>query len=132
MVKRIVMIVLFSLVIIAVYGNFSPQGNMETTFSNLQTSMTTIAYAGELNEIRSVVDEFIVLMKIRGTDEGKLLALELDEKINNLELVKMSCNQKISTLELAFEINPYEKIQQICPALKKISLSKAVELFRLI
>ena len=105
---------------------------METTFSNIQTSMATIAYAGELNEIRTITDEFMVLMTIRGTDEGRLLALELDEKINNLQLVKMSCNQKISTLELAFERNPYEKIQQICPALEKISLSKAVELFRLI
>jgi len=126
------MIVLLSFVIIAVYGNLSPQGNMETTFSNIQTSMATIAYAGELNEIRTITDEFMVLMTIRGTDEGRLLALELDEKINNLQLVKMSCNQKISTLELAFERNPYEKIQQICPALEKISLSKAAELFRLI
>jgi len=48
---------------------------------------------------------------------------------NNLQLVKMFCNEEISTLELVFENNPYKKLQQICPELKNLSLPKAAQLF---
>ena len=64
--------------------------------------------------------------------EAEEFAKKLDERVNSLGLVKMYCQQRISTLELAFEKNPYEKVQQICPTLKNISFGKAVELFRLI
>ena len=76
--------------------------------------------------------EFLVLRTIRGTEDGKELATKIDERINNLDLVKMYCNQRISTLELAYENDPYEKLQQLCPSLKSVSFTKAVELFRLI
>ena len=132
MVMRLVAIILIAIALIGIFGNFSSQGNMVSTFQNLQASITTIAYAGELNEIKTAVDEFLVLRTISGTEDGKLLAEKIDKRINNLELVKKYCNQEISTLELSYEENPYEKLRQMCPALENLSTSKAVQLFRLI
>jgi len=109
-----------------------PQGNLEASFNNIQASMATVAYAGELEQIKISVDEFIHLRTIRGTDEGKALAEKIDDRLNNLELVKMYCDEEISTLKLVNENDPYEKIQEICPKLKEISISKAAQLFRLI
>jgi hypothetical protein len=132
MVMRLVFIVLVAIALVGIFGNISSQGNLSATFENIQTSMTTVAYAGELDEIKSAVNDFLYLRTIRGTDEGKELAEKLDQKLNNLELVKMYCNEEISTLQLAYEFNPYEKIQQLCPKLHDVSLSKAAHLFRLI
>ena len=131
----VVKIVLFLVIAFAVFGianTFLPQGTMTLTVQNLKSSIEMIAYADELNEIPNVVDEFLVLRTIRSTEDGKELAAKIDEKINNLDLVKMYCNQRISTLELAYENDPYEKLQQLCPSLKSVSFTKAVELFRLI
>jgi len=131
----VVKIVLFLIIGFAVFGianTFLPQGTMTLTVQNLKSSIEMIAYADELDEIPNVVDEFLVLRTIRGTEDGKELAAKIDEKINNLDLVKMYCNQRISTLELAYENDPYEKLQQLCPSLKSVSFTKAVELFRLI
>jgi hypothetical protein len=132
MVPRIILISIIVIVLAGVFVNFSPQGNMLKPLQNIQASFTTVVYAGELDEIRKAVNEFLVLREIKGTAEGKALAAKIDKRMNDLELVKMNCNQEISTHELAFEKNPYEKIQQICPTLKNISLTKAIELFRLI
>ena len=126
------MLPLIVIVLVGIFANFSSQGNMLKPFQNIQTSFTTVMYAGELDEIRKAVDEFLVLREIKGTEEGKALATKIDQRMNVLEIVKMNCDEEISTLELAYEKNPYEKLQQICPSLKNISLSKAVELFRLI
>src|SRR3990170_3953464 len=103
MIMRLVAIVLIAIALVGIFGNLSPQGNLEATFQSLQTSMTTVAYAGKF-----------------------------DERLNNLQLVKMYCDEEISTLKLVNENNPYEKIQQICPKLQEISLSKAAQLFGLI
>jgi len=132
MVLRIVYIGLIVVALVGIFGNISSLGNLSTTFQSLQTSITTVAYAGEIEEIRTAVDEFLVLRTIQGTQNGKVLAEKIDERLNNLELVKMYCEKEISTLELSYEYNPYEKIQQICPKLKELSFLKAVELFRLI
>ena len=105
---------------------------MNGTIQNLQTSVITLTYAGEFDEIRESVNDFLKLRNIRSTSEGEALAASLDQRLNNLQLVKIYCEQKISTLELAFEINPYQKLQELCPSLQEISLSKAAELFRLI
>jgi len=131
----VVKIVLFLVIAFAGFGiadTFLHQGTMALTVQNLKSSIEMIAYADELNEIPNVVDEFLVLRTIRSTEDGKELAAKIDEKINNLDLVKMYCNQRISTLELAYENDPYEKLQQLCPSLKSVSFTKAVELFRLI
>jgi len=129
---RIILIVIIVVVAIGIYGNLSPQGSMSTTFQNLQTSLTTIAYAGEFDAIKTSVDEFMLLRTIYGTEDGKLLAVKLDDRLNNLELVKIYCDEEISTLELVKERNPYKKLQEICPKLKSLSTSKAAQLFRLI
>lgn len=126
------MLPLIAIVLVGIFANFSPQGNMLKPFENLQASFTLVVYAGELDEIRKAVGEFLVLREIKGTAEGTALAAQIDERMNNLELVKMNCDEEISTLELAYEKDSYERLQQICPSLKNISLSKAVELFRLI
>jgi len=130
MVMRLVAIVLIAVALVGVFGNLSPQGNL--SIENIQTSITTVAYAGEFDQIKKAVDEFLYLRTILDTDEGNELAEKIDQRLNNLELVKMYCDEEISTLELAHENNPYEKIQQICPKLKEVSISKAAQLFRLI
>lgn len=132
MVRRLVVIVFVAIALIGIIGNMSSQGNLEKTIENFQVSMTTVAYAGELDEIKTAINEFMHLRTIRGTDDGKLLAEKIDNRLNNLELIKIYCNQEISTLELAYERNPYKKIQEICPKLDELSLSKAAQLFRLI
>src|SRR3990170_8206409 len=129
----IVRIVLFLVIAFAVFGitnTFLHQGTMTSTVQNLKSSIEMIAYADELDEIPNVVDEFLVLRTIKETEDGKELAAKIDEKINNLDLVKMYCNQRVSTLELAYENDPYEKLQQLCPSLNSVSFTKAVELFR--
>jgi hypothetical protein len=132
MVMRIILVAIIVVAAIGIYGNMSPQGNMTATFENMQTSMTTMVYAGEFDDIKKSLDEFLYLRTIRGTDDGKLLAEKIDQRLNNLELVKIYCNEEISTLELVNERNPYEKLQEICPKLESLSLSKAAQLFRLI
>ena len=129
---RIILIVIFVVAAVGIYGNLSPQGSMATTFENMQTSMTTMVYAGEFDDIKKSLDEFLYLRTIHGTDDGKLLAEKIDQRLNNLELVKIYCNEEISTLELVNERNPYEKLQEICPKLESLSISKAAQLFRLI
>jgi len=132
MVLRIVVFLIIGFAVFGIANTFLPQGTMTLTVQNLKSSIEMIAYADELDEISKVVDEFLVLRTIRGTEDGKELAAKIDERINNLDLVKMYCSQRISTLELAYENDPYEKLQQLCPSLKSVSFTKAVELFRLI
>ena len=129
---KIILVVIIVVAAIGIYGNMSPHGNMTATFENMQTSMTTMVYAGEFDDIKKSLDEFLYLRTIRGTDDGKLLAEKIDQRLNNLELVKIYCNEEISTLELVNERNPYDKLQEICPKLESISISKAAQLFRLI
>ena len=132
MVVRIVLFLIIGFAVFGIADTFLRQGTMTSTVQNLKSSVEMIAYADELDEISKVVDEFLVLRTIRGTEDGKELATKIDERINNLDLVKMYCNQRISTLELAYENDPYEKLQQLCPSLKNVSFVKAVELFKLI
>ena len=132
MVLRIVVFLIIGFAVFGIANTFLPQGTMTLTVQNLKSSIEMIAYADELNEISKVVDEFLVLRTIKETEDGKELAAKIDERINNLDLVKMYCSQRISTLELAHENDPYEKLQQLCPSLKSISFAKAAELFKLI
>jgi len=132
MVTKIIFFLVIAFGLFVIVDTFFRQGTMTSTVQNIKSSIEMIAYTDELDEISKVVDEFLVLRTIRGTEDGKELATKIDERINNLDLVKMYCSQRISTLELAYEIDPYQKLQQLCPSLKNISFSKAVELFRLI
>lgn len=128
---RLVAIVLIAVALVGIFGNLS-QGNLASTFENIQTSVTTVAYAGEFEEIKTAVNEFMHLRTIRGTDEAEIFAQKIDNRLNNLELVKIYCEKEISTIELVNERNPYEKLQEICPKLQELSISKAAQLFRLI
>src|SRR3972149_8537151 len=132
MVVKIVLFLVIAFAGVGIANTFLPQGTMTSTVQYLKSSIEMIAYADELNEIPNVVDEFLVLRTIKETEDGKELAAKIDERINNLDLVKMYCSQRISTLELAYENDPYEKLQQLCPSLKSISFAKAAELFKLI
>ena len=130
MVLRLVLLVLAIVTAIGIVGALSPSGSMMGIFENLSAPIVTIAYAGEISQISSIVDDFIELRENRNSDNAEALAADLDERINNLGIVKNYCNEEISSLDLAFEKNPYKKLQQTCPELKNLSMTKAAELFR--
>jgi hypothetical protein len=132
LILRIILLLLAVVALVVIFTNLAPQADMNSTIQRIQNSVTTVAYAGEFEQIRTAVDEFMVLRNIRDTPEGDDLAVRLDEKINNLQLVKVYCNQEISTMQLVNENNPYKKLQEICPALKDVSFARAVNLFELI
>ncbi len=130
MVLRLVLLALAIVTILGIFGALGPSGSMMDIFQHLSAPVVTIAYAGEISQISSLVDDFIELRENRSSDNAEKLAADLDQRINNLEIVKIYCNEEISSLELAFEKNPYKKLQQICPELKNLSMSKAAQLFR--
>jgi len=132
MATRIILFIIVIVALAAIFGNLTSQAGMSKTVQNIQASVVTMAYSGEFVEIQQIVNEFVQLREMGSSIEAEKFAKKLDERVNSLGLVKMYCQQGISTLELAFEKNPYEKVQQICPALKNISFGKAVELFRMI
>ena len=132
MATRIILLIIVIVALVAIFGNLTSQAEMSKTVQNIQASVVTIAYSGEFVEIQQIVNEFVQLKEMGSSIEAEKFAEKLDERVNSLGLVKMYCKQGISTLELAFEKDPYEKVQQICPALKNISFAKAVELFRMI
>lgn len=129
MVLRLVLLAIVVIGTVAILGSLVPSATMGL-FQNLPTTVVSFAYAGEINEIKSLVDDFIKLKNNRNSDNAIEMAEKLDQRINKLELVKQYCKEKISSLKLAFEKNPYNKLQQICPSLKDLSLSSAANLFR--
>ena len=129
MVMRLVLLVLVVIAIVGILASFTSSADMMGIFQYIPTPILTVAYAGEVNQLSSLVNDFIELRNNRSSDNAKELAEDLDQRINNLGLVKVYCNEQISTLELAFEKNPYKKLQKICPALKDLSLTKAAQLF---
>ena len=129
MVLRLVVLVMIVVGLVAVFGGLIPSGNMLDIVQTLPVPLLTVAYAGEINQLSPLLDEFLELRENRDSNNAEEMANKLDKKINNLQLVKMFCNEEISTLELVFEHNPYKKLQQICPELKNLSLPKAAQLF---
>ena len=129
MVLRLVLLAVFVVGLVGILGSLVPSATMMGIFQYLPTTVVSVAYAGEINEIRSLVDDFIELRNNRNSDDAKELAEKLDQRINSLELVKIYCGEKISSLKLAFEKNPYDKLQQSCPSLKDLPLTKAAQLF---
>lgn len=130
MVLRLVLLLVVVFGIIGILGSLVPSATMIGLFQSLPTTVVSVAYAGEINEIKSLVDDFIKLRNNRNSDNAIVMAEKLDQRINNLGLVKQYCKEKISSLKLAFEKNPYNKLQQICPSLKDLSLANAAQLFR--
>ena len=129
---RIILFIIVIVALVTIFGNLTSQAGMSKTVQNIQASVVTIAYSGEFGEIQHIVNEFLQLKDMGSSIQAEEFAEKLDERVNNLGLVKTHCQQSISTLELSHEQNPYEKLQQLCPSLKSVSFAKAVELFRLI
>lgn len=129
MVMRLILLVIVVVAIVGILASFAPSAVMMGIFQYIPTPILTVAYAGEINQLSSLVDDFIELRNNRNSDNAKELAEDLDQRINNLGIVKVYCNEQVSTLELAFEKNPYKKLQKICPALKDLSLSKAAQFY---
>ena len=125
-----VIFLLVGAALVALIVNLSSDGDLNSTIQGVQTSVTTIAYAGEFKEIEKAVEDFMKLRTMHDKEEKILFASKIDERINKLQLVKMYCDREISTLELVNDRSPYTKLQEMCPAIKSISFSKAVELFR--
>ena len=129
---RILLLLIVVVAFVVIVTNISPQADMNSTIQRIQNSVTTVAYAGEFDQIKTAVDEFMVLRKMSEGPDKNDYAEKLDEKINSLQLVKTYCSNEISTLELAEQSNPYKKLQESCPALKDVSFARAVNLFELI
>lgn len=127
--KVILLLIIIAVLITAYLNSFTTQAQLGSIIETLHTSSAFIPYVGELSEIRVLVNDFLELRKSPNSPDTKIKAAELDSKINNLDIVRKYCNQKISTLELAFENDPYAKLQQMCPALKKVSFPRAAQLF---
>jgi len=129
MVMRIVLLVIVVVAIVGILASFAPSATMMGIFQYIPAPILTVAYAGEINQLSSLVDDFVELRNNRNSENAQELAEDLDQRINNLGIVKVFCNEQISSLELAFEKNPYKKLQKICPALKDLSLSKAAQFY---
>lgn len=112
-----------------IFGNYIQNAEMNSVTEILHNSLGIISNPTELGEIHSSVNDFIELRKDRYSSDANLKAAELDQRLNDLRLVQTYCEQKISTLDLAFNDDPYGKLQQMCPILKNFSFSKAAQLF---
>ena len=129
MVLRLILLVVVVVGLVVIFGGLIPNASMGL-FQSLPVPILTVAYAGEINQLSPLLEEFLELRQHKNSANAQEMAEKLDEKINNLQLVKLFCNEEISTLELVFMKNPYNKLQNICPELKNVSLSKAAGLFR--
>lgn len=95
MVLRLVLLVVVVIGIVGILGSLVPSATMMGIFQYLPTTVVSVAYAGEINDIKSLVDDFIKLRNNRNSDDAKYLAEKLDQRINSLELVKLYCKEKI-------------------------------------
>ncbi len=129
MALRLVLLIIVVVGLVTIFGGLIPNASMIGLLQTLPAPVLAVAYAGEINQLSSLMEEFLELRQNRNSANAQEMAENLDEKINNLQLVKMYCNEEISTLKLVFMKNPYNKLQKICPELKNISLQKAAELF---
>jgi hypothetical protein len=117
--------------IIAIYLN-TYTSDAQTNLNILEpvyTSIALVEYGGELSQIHGLVSDFLALRESVDSPDAKSKAVQLDDKINGLEVVQKYCTEKISTLDLALDTDPYGKLQQICPVLKNLPFSKAEQFF---
>jgi len=122
-------IIVGTVVMVVSITSLLSSAEMSESVQSLQFSIATIAYSGEINEIRIAVNDFMKIRQDPYSENSKIKAQELDQKLNDLELVKTNCKNKISTIELAMQHDPYRKLQENCPILKKVSFSKATYLW---
>jgi len=126
---KIIFLIVFGVVAIAYFNNFGSQAEMTDILESVALSAGVASNLGELDEIRKLVDDFMKLRNISDPEQAEAMAADLDERINNLNLVKQYCEEEISTLELLKYRNPYERLQELCPPLKDLSLTKAAQLY---
>lgn len=96
----------------------------------LETVIQTLRNLGELNDIRLALQDF---EKLRTNNEltniqRETMANQIDNRINSLDSVRDNCDQRISSMDLAFEDDPYKSIQDICPILKSTPLVTAKDI----
>lgn len=111
------------------YNGVAINSGISVRSETVYRSIELAPFAGEISEVRSIVNDFLELREIHDRALLKTEADRLDERINNLGLVKKYCNNKISSYELLTEKDQYKKLQQICPALETIPLSKAIKIW---
>ena len=129
MIRLLVLAIIVALPII-----FFAQASSEAVMSPSETkefsSFDIIYGAQDLPKIKYIVDEFMELRKISDTQQAQTKANELDLEINQLVLVDKYCTKSPSSLYLAQSPNPYEKLQEICPALNSIEFSEAISIWK--
>lgn len=126
---KIIFLIVFAIVAIAYFNNFGSQAEMTDILESVALSAGVAYNLGELSEIRTLVDDFMKLRNISDPEQAEAMAADLDQRINNLNLVKQYCEEEISSLELLKYRNPYERLQELCPALKDLSLTKAAQFY---
>lgn len=96
--------------------------------SKLRTVFSLAKNLDEINEVQIAVAEFQELRKTEGIDKAEK-AREIDDRVNSLEITKELCNgQRISTIELSEESDPYSALQKKCRGLDSTSARDAYEL----
>lgn len=104
------------------------QGEMTKMIDDANISIFMFVYAEEIENIQPLVHGFFELRQSIAEPYALEVAKKLDKRVNDSDFVKHLCNEKISTFELAKENEPYKTLQEICPPLKVVSYSKAVEI----
>ena len=122
-------VIVGTVVIAVIATSLLSSAEMSESVQSLQFSMATIAYSGEINEIQIAIKDFMKIRQNPHSEDSKINSQKLDQKLNDLELVKSNCKDKITTIELAIQNDPYKKLQENCPILKKVSFSKAMHLW---
>lgn len=59
MATRIILFVIVIVALTTIFGNLTSQAGMNTTVQNIQASVVTMVYSGELIEIQQIVNEFV-------------------------------------------------------------------------
>jgi hypothetical protein len=128
-VKPILIILVGGMTGLIFFLNPWDQGNLFDGLESVEYSLIALSYSEEIGIIKNSANDFMKIKEDPYSKESEEIAIALDLRLNNLELVKENCNQKISALDLARENDPYKKLQSICPILKNISLKQAANLW---
>lgn len=99
--------------------------------NDTKNTISELRKVSELNEIRLLVNDFKELRDDAQNDnvgndvQLETRANEIDQRVNDLDLVREHCSTSISSLDLAFDSSPYASLQEKCPALQNMSLEEA-------
>src|SRR3989337_1162685 len=119
---------LLVLPLVGMFSYLTIQGEMANMIDSVNISIFMLVYAEEIEDFQPLVHGFFELRQSIDLPFALETAKKLDTRVNDSDFVKHLCNEKISTFELAKEKEPYKTLQEICPPLKAVSYSKAVEI----